>query len=199
MRAEPFMYFCEELHRYSEWRFFDSKSALNSPVVYNIDRSKAVVLVLFLFCVALRFLLRRAFRVETCLALCSRVFQSCLRNGCDHLVWGRESWSMCFSCICLFILFIFVIFPFLLVSWASSSWKMICIFTFHEPARVLCWVIKHPYAYPYSQYSQYFKSECAYLERKWHQFMRKKSKQNHVFYNNKTLISSIYENYIICF
>ena len=23
---------------------------------------------------------------------------------CDHLAWGRQSWSMCFSCICLFIL-----------------------------------------------------------------------------------------------
>ena len=103
MRAELFMYFCEELHRDSEWRFVDSKSALNSPVVYNTDRSKAVVLVLFLFCVALRFVLRGAFHVETCPALCSRVFQSCLQF--DHLAWGRESWSMCFSCICLFILF----------------------------------------------------------------------------------------------
>ena len=34
------------------------KSALNPPVVYSIDRSKAVVLVLFLLCVALWFILR---------------------------------------------------------------------------------------------------------------------------------------------
>ena len=36
----------------------DSKSALISPVVYAADRSKAVVPVLFLFCVALWFILR---------------------------------------------------------------------------------------------------------------------------------------------
>ena len=39
-------------------KFADSKSALNSPVVYATDRFNAVVLVLFLFCVALWFIRR---------------------------------------------------------------------------------------------------------------------------------------------
>ena len=36
----------------------------------------------------------------------------------DYLAWGRESLSVCFSCICLFVLYVlvFVIFLFLLVS-----------------------------------------------------------------------------------
>ena len=43
------------------------------PIVYATDHSKAVVLVLFLFCVALWIVLL-VFHVESCLALCSRVF-----------------------------------------------------------------------------------------------------------------------------
>ena len=36
----------------------------------------------------------------------------------DHLAWGRESWSMCIACFCLFILhtLVFVLFLSLLVS-----------------------------------------------------------------------------------
>ena len=48
----------------------------NSPtpsVVYDVDHSKAEVLALFLFCVALWFLLRGVY-VDSCRALCSRVF-----------------------------------------------------------------------------------------------------------------------------
>ena len=41
------------------------------PVAYATDRSKAVILVLFLFCVALWFYYG-AFHVESFLALCSR-------------------------------------------------------------------------------------------------------------------------------
>ena len=39
-------------------------------------------------------------------------------HSCYHLTWGRESWSMCFSCICFFILhaLIAVLFLFLVVS-----------------------------------------------------------------------------------
>ena len=48
---------------------------LNAPVVYNTDRSKAVVPMLFLFCVALQFTLRAAL---------------CLVLSC--------SLSMCFFC-----------------------------------------------------------------------------------------------------
>ena len=33
----------------------------------------------------------------------SSCFFSTIKD-CDHLAWGRGSWSMCFSCICLFIL-----------------------------------------------------------------------------------------------
>ena len=50
-----------------------------------------VVLVLSLFCVALRFLLRGVFVL---------VFFTPLWH-CDHLAWGRESWSICFLCTCL--------------------------------------------------------------------------------------------------
>ena len=39
-------------------QFFNSKIALNHPVVYASDRSEAVVLVLFLLCVTLWFVLR---------------------------------------------------------------------------------------------------------------------------------------------
>ena len=42
---------------------------------------------------------------------------------CDHLAWGRESWSMCFSSICLinFHVLISVLFRFLLVSGAGCG------------------------------------------------------------------------------
>ena len=41
---------------------------------------------------------------------------------CDHLVLERESGSMCFSCICLFILHAlrFVLLLFLLLSWVNK-------------------------------------------------------------------------------
>ena len=63
----------------------DSKSTLTRPplfppVVYATDRSKAVVLMRILVCVAL-WLLPRAFRVESCLAFCCRVFQSRILFG----------------------------------------------------------------------------------------------------------------------
>ena len=65
-------------------------------------------------CVALMFLLR-AFHVESCLALWSRVI-SPFGIFSDHLAWGKERWSMCFSCLCLFILHAYTLFIF------SSSW-----------------------------------------------------------------------------
>ena len=64
-----------------------------------------------------------AFRVESCLAHYSRVFFFFVFffspvKHCDHLGLGRESWSMCISCICLFILHVLISvhFLFLLVS-----------------------------------------------------------------------------------
>ena len=41
-----------------------------------------------------------------------------LNSYCDQVAWGKESWSMCFSCVCLFIFhaLIFVLFLFLFES-----------------------------------------------------------------------------------
>ena len=77
-----------------------------SPVVYATDRSKAVVLMLFLFCVAIWLLLL------SCLALCFPVvvffffffffFSAILRVA--FLAWGRELAGLCASraSVCLF-------------------------------------------------------------------------------------------------
>ena len=54
-------------------KFVDNKSALNPPVVYATDSSKAVVPMLFLFFMAL-WLYYGAIHVKSCLALCSRDF-----------------------------------------------------------------------------------------------------------------------------
>ena len=51
------------------------KSALNPPVVYSTDRSKAVVPVLVLLFVALWFILRGGF-MSYLVSFCSCVFQS---------------------------------------------------------------------------------------------------------------------------
>ena len=47
MQAQLFMYFCNKNYIGTELTriFVDSKSAMNTPVVYTTDRSKAVVLV----------------------------------------------------------------------------------------------------------------------------------------------------------
>ena len=57
----------------SSFRYTQHISTTNPPVIYATDRSKAVVPVLFLSCVALWFMLRGA---SCCLTLCSRVCQS---------------------------------------------------------------------------------------------------------------------------
>ena len=54
------------------WR----KSALNPPMVYSTDRSKAVVPVLILLFVALWFILRGHFFYVLFYVICSCVFQS---------------------------------------------------------------------------------------------------------------------------
>ena len=86
-----------------------------TPVVYATDRSKAVVPMLFLFCVTLWFILRGA--------SCFKVF-SCSLSSCFVFPFnivmtslGEErSWCVCFPYICLFVLYelVFSIF--------SSSW-----------------------------------------------------------------------------
>ena len=86
---------------------------LNSPIVYTTDRSKAVVPMLFLFCVALWFILRGA---------------SCLALPC--------SLSMCFFChfiilitmlgerelVFVLIVHLFVRYAHVLYHFFSSSW-----------------------------------------------------------------------------
>ena len=53
MRTELFMYFLyKELYQDPGWSLYNERP-LNLPVVYTTDRSKAVVPMLFLFCVAL--------------------------------------------------------------------------------------------------------------------------------------------------
>ena len=62
------------------------KSALNPPVVYSTDRSKAVVPVLVLLFVALWFILRGdLFYVLPCVIL--------FLSFSDYLAWRRESKS----------------------------------------------------------------------------------------------------------
>ena len=66
-------------------------------------------LLLYVFCYG-------AFHVESKLALCSRAFFSPVQH-CAHLAWGRDNWSICFSCLCLFILHV------LISVFFSSSWR----------------------------------------------------------------------------
>ena len=104
----------------------------NDKEVKFTDRSKAVVQVYFLFCVALCFLLQS---VSCCLYLarCSRVsffffffgfffgflFFCCFFSVLFSIVissLGKEGWSICFSYICLYVLQVllsfFCLFPF---------------------------------------------------------------------------------------
>ena len=66
------------------------KSALNPPVVYSTDRSKAVVPVLVLLFVALWFILRGdLLYVFPCDIVVLVLFSPFYY--CDYLAWGRES------------------------------------------------------------------------------------------------------------
>ena len=72
--------------------FVDSKRSLNRPVVYATDRSKAVVPIWFLFCVALWFILWGA----SCLVLpCS--LSSCFFSLFSILITslGGEGAGLC--------------------------------------------------------------------------------------------------------
>ena len=73
MRAELLCVFVLRITSGPGVKFVDSKSALSPSVVYATDRSKAVVLVPFLFFVWLCGFCYWPFHVESCLALCSRV------------------------------------------------------------------------------------------------------------------------------
>ena len=65
------------------------KSALNPPVVYSTDRSKAVVPVLVLLFIALWFILRDDLLYVFPCVILFLCFQSFLY--CDYLAWARES------------------------------------------------------------------------------------------------------------
>ena len=97
-------------------KFVDNKNTLNPPVVYAIDHSKEVVLVLFLLFVWLCGFCYWPFHVEYCLALCSHVFSVLFSNVIISL--GEERAGLSASHVSLFILhaFNFVLFLFLLVS-----------------------------------------------------------------------------------
>ena len=76
MRTDFFITFCIKSSIRTQGEVASCKSALNSPVVYSTDRSKAVAPVLVLPSVALWFILRGdLFYVLPCV-ICSCVFQS---------------------------------------------------------------------------------------------------------------------------
>ena len=120
---------------------------LSPPEIYATNRSKAVVLVIFLFCVVLWvFLLLRdiSYRVLPC-SLFSCVFFFFfvfVFFSVLFLAWGRKGWSIWFSCICLFILPVLfsVFFLFLLMSgvdcglwlWHSSDFSVIIFTVFNK-------------------------------------------------------------------
>ena len=87
------------------------KNTFKSPVVYATDRAKALVPVLFSFCVALRFILRGV----SCLVLpCS--LSSCFVSPFIIVITslGEEGASLCVSraFVCLFCTRVFVFFFF---------------------------------------------------------------------------------------
>ena len=104
------------------------KIFLTPTVVYAINRSKAVVPVLFLFCVALWFILR--------CASCFKVFP-CSLTSCFFISFSiviaslvEEGAGLCASrtIVCLFLhVLVSVIFLFLLVSGVGCGWLMYVI------------------------------------------------------------------------
>ena len=75
MRTERFMYFCIKKYIGTQGEVCRQlKIFLNLPIVYATDRSKAVVSVLFLFCVALWFLYYRRFMFVSIPVLFSSYF-----------------------------------------------------------------------------------------------------------------------------
>ena len=93
-------------------RYIDNKISLNSPVIYATDLSKAVVPVLFLFCVALWFILWGA----SCLAC---PFYSCFFNSFNIVITSLGEEGACLWLIVhVFVYFALAIF----ISFFSSSW-----------------------------------------------------------------------------
>ena len=99
------------------------KIFLTPTVVYATYRSKAVVPVLFLFCVALWFILRGA----SCLKVFTCSLSSCFFISFSIVIasLGEEGAGLCASraFVCLFVhVLVSVIFLFLLVSGVGCGW-----------------------------------------------------------------------------
>ena len=106
MRTDLFRYFCFKQYIGTQGEVCRQLKIFyplpHSPVVYATDRSKAMVPVLFLFCVALWFILRGA--------LCFKVFP-CSLSSCFFIAFsiviispGEGGAGLCVSrpCVCLF-------------------------------------------------------------------------------------------------
>ena len=116
------MYFCIKNFIGTKGEDLSTAKCFNPHVVYATDRSRAVVLVLLVFLSGFVVKLAGAAVQYICfttglfmlsnLALCSRIFQSCLALRSPRL-WKRE---MVFICFCILHAFILVLFRFLLVS-----------------------------------------------------------------------------------
>ena len=111
-------YFCIRNYIWTQGEVLSTANVLSPPSVdYASDCSKAVVLMWYLVCMAFWFLLRGVscwvmpYSLFTCFAVLFSIAITSLGEE-------RESWSVSFSCICLFILHtsISVFFLFLLVS-----------------------------------------------------------------------------------
>ena len=101
MRTELFTYFYIKNYIRTQGEFVDSKKIFKPPIVYATDHSKAVTLVLFLFCVTFWFIPRGA----SCLVLpCSLL--SCFFTPFSIVttLLGKEGAGLCSSraFVCLF-------------------------------------------------------------------------------------------------
>ena len=107
MRTERFMYFCIQNYTGTRVKFVDSKNIFNPPVVYATDRSKAVVPALFLFCVALWFILQGA----SCFKSLPCSLSSCFFIPSSIVITSHEEEGPGL-CVCLFVLHVLVFCPF---------------------------------------------------------------------------------------
>ena len=101
------------------WSLSTVKNILNPSVVYATDRSKAVVPVLFLFCVSLWFILRDA----SCFEVCPCSLFSCFVTLFSIVITslGEEGAGLCASRAFVMYVLVFVILLFLLVSGAGCG------------------------------------------------------------------------------
>ena len=100
MQTKLFMYFCIKKYIGTHGEVCRVKNILKPPVVYGTDRSMAVVPVLFLFCVALWFILQALDVLKSSCALCycvSSFFLAVITS------LGEEEAGLCASCpfVCL--------------------------------------------------------------------------------------------------